>query len=157
MTPETPPTKIGAGLLFVDFDAVTKKPHVLLLRRALSSGNGGTLGLPGGNQDPGEHDLMKTARREAQEEMGENLPQFETIATFKTHRGNRGQKEYTVFVVRAQAGTMGSWMPQLNEEHTEYHWLNLTDIECRADLHPVVRILFDEPLKSAVHKAIGVL
>lgn len=41
--------KIGAGLFIVSGDMV------MLLKRHPDSGNGGTWGLPGGNQDPEDH------------------------------------------------------------------------------------------------------
>ena len=44
--------------------------EALLLRRSATSGNPGTLGLPGGNKDAEDEDLMTTALREATEEMG---------------------------------------------------------------------------------------
>lgn len=49
---------------------------MLLLKRAADSGNPLTLGLPGGNADAEDADLMATAVREAGEEMGTALPPF---------------------------------------------------------------------------------
>ena len=48
------------------------------MRRSAKSGNPCTLGLPGGNSDPGDVDLLNTALREAGEEMG-GAPRF-TVA-----------------------------------------------------------------------------
>lgn len=48
--------------------------EALLLRRSATSGNPGTLGLPGGNKDAEDEDLMTTALREAREEMGSVPP-----------------------------------------------------------------------------------
>ena len=62
--------------------------EVLLLRRA-GRHNYGTWGLPGGNADAGDADLLATARREAEEEMGPGLPPFEVVAQVLTVRGKR--------------------------------------------------------------------
>jgi hypothetical protein len=58
--PDAPPEKLGAGLL------ITCNGEVLLLQRS-SKHNFGTWGLPGGNADATDSDLLETARREATE------------------------------------------------------------------------------------------
>ena len=50
-------------------DSCRSGGEVLLLRRA-SSHNDNTWGLPGGNVEEGDPDLLATATREAAEEMG---------------------------------------------------------------------------------------
>lgn len=61
---------------------------MLLLQRT-SKHNYGTWGLPGGNADDTDADLLGTATREAREEMGEGLPRFEVVAQVLTKRGKR--------------------------------------------------------------------
>jgi len=61
---------------------------VLLLQRN-SKHNHGTWGLPGGNADATDADLLHTATREAREEMGPNLPPFEVVGQVLTKRGKR--------------------------------------------------------------------
>ena len=62
--------------------------EILLLQRT-SKHNYGTWGLPGGNADAGDADLKHTATREAQEEMGADLPAFTIVAQVLTKRGKR--------------------------------------------------------------------
>lgn len=45
--------------------------------------NNNTWGLPGGNLEPGDTDLLATAKREATEELGA-FPGFEALAELKT-------------------------------------------------------------------------
>lgn len=54
---------------------------LLLLRH--SQHNNNTWGLPGGNVEQLDLDLLETARREGTEEMGE-LPRFEVLTEIKT-------------------------------------------------------------------------
>ena len=60
------PEKVGAGILF------QHNGEVLLLKRC-SKHNDKTWGLPGGNREAADVDLLATARREAEEELG-HLP-----------------------------------------------------------------------------------
>lgn len=62
--------------------------EVLLLQRT-SKHNHGTWGLPGGNADAADADLLATATREAREEMGDGLPPFQVAASVLTKRGKR--------------------------------------------------------------------
>lgn len=136
-------------------DAVAE-PCVLLLRRALTSGNPGTLGLPGGNADVEDQgNLLVTACRESKEEMGERLPDFDVAAEILTKRGKQLQKHYTVFVAKVAHQTPEIWQPMLNEEHTEYHWIKLSDVANRKDLHPVVKRIFSPPLQTVLYEAVG--
>lgn len=61
---------------------------MLLLQRN-SRHNHGTWGLPGGNADLTDADLLHTATREAKEEMGDSVPPFEVVADVLTKRGKR--------------------------------------------------------------------
>jgi len=132
-------------------------PCGLLLRRAATSGNPLTLGLPGGNADPEDlGDLMVTACRESREEMGDVLPEFRQVACILTKRGKREQKHYTVFIVKAvDDDVQRNWTPKLNEEHTEFHWMPIKDIMERDDLHPVVSQLVEEPFREMLFRAAG--
>ena len=62
--------------------------EVLLLQRT-SKHNFGTWGLPGGNTDATDRDLLHTASREAEEEMGASVPAYEVVAEVLTQRGKR--------------------------------------------------------------------
>lgn len=130
---------------------------VLLLRRSSTSGNANTLGLPGGNADPEDADLMATAVREAQEEMGAPLPPFTVLAPpMLTRRGKRLQKHFTVFLAAMAPEVRASWTPTLNDEHTGYEWMPLSVASGRTDLHPVVaRVLQEEPHRQLVMQAAG--
>lgn len=131
---------------------------MLLLQRT-SKNNHGTFGLPGGNADAGDADLLATATREAAEEMGEGLPPFTVAASVLTKRGKRGQKHYTVFVARLAPEDRASWRPQLNEEHSAWRWFPLAELlaaNSAVPLHPVVELALLEPLhRQQVLAAIG--
>ncbi|KAL4458616.1 hypothetical protein ABPG75_013481 [Micractinium tetrahymenae] len=145
-----PAEKLGAGLL------LTCDGEVLLLRRA-GKHNFGTWGLPGGNADPGDADLLATARREAEEEMGPGVPPFEVLTQVLTTRGKRGQKHYTVFVARIGPEDRASWQPQLNEEHSDWRWFRVAELQAaNPPLHPVVALALQaSPHREAVLAAIA--
>ena len=144
--------KVGAGLLIVSppLGGEGAKPQrmALLLKRAATSGNGNTWGLPGGNSDPGETDLWETALREANEEMGEvSESGLVRLATVLTKRGKRLEKHYTVYVVEMEAWE--AYRPVLNEEHTAWEWVRLRDLLEKnktkgKKLHPVVLLAVEE-------------
>lgn len=62
--------------------------EVLLLKRT-SKNNHGSWGLPGGNADDTDADLLEVATREAREEMGPELPRFQVVESVLTKRGKR--------------------------------------------------------------------
>ena len=142
------PIKVGAGLFIVHSTASEatagssdRKYKVLLLKRSMASGNPGTWGLPGGNRDEEDNgDLYMTAVREATEEMGNTVPDdLRNMGVILTKRGKQGLKHYTVFVMETKNG---EFVPSLNEEHTEFAWVDVKSLmdgsHNRYDLHPVV-------------------
>jgi 8-oxo-dGTP pyrophosphatase MutT (NUDIX family) len=125
----------------------------LLLRRSPTSGNPNSLGLPGGNADSEDANLLETAIREATEEM--ETPPAHTLLNssnpFLTRRGKRLQKHYSVFIAEIAPETRDTWQPVLNEEHSAWEWVPLDTLHTRQDLHPVVKLLLlEEPNKSQV-------
>ena len=57
-----------------------------------------------------------------------------------TKRGKRLQKHYTVFLCALQ-GSKEAFVPQLNEEHSEWRWFQIEELRARTDVHPVVHRL----------------
>ena len=57
-----------------------------------------------------------------------------------TKRGKRLQKHYTVFLCALQ-GSKEAYVPQLNEEHSEWRWFPIEELRARTDVHPVVHRL----------------
>lgn len=99
---------------------------------------------------------MSTARREAQEEMGNGLPHFTVVDKIETKRGKRGQKHYTVFLCALTPEAKAEWAPRicLNDEHTDIKWHSLPDLRA-TNLHPVVKTVFEEDYsKPLVLKAL---
>ncbi|QDZ19756.1 Nudix hydrolase domain-containing protein [Chloropicon primus] len=134
---EWPPgcEKLGAGFAF------SCGQEVLLLKRSPNSGNPLTWGLPGGNVDKTDESLLFAAKREAVEEM-EQLPEgFEVVREVTTRRGKRLQKWYKVFVARISEAVKEAYKPALNDEHTEYKWVDVKELHM-LNLHPVVSLLF---------------
>lgn len=134
-------------------------PKVLLLKRSMTSGNPGSWGLPGGNQDEEDGgDLYVTAVRESREEMGDVLPALRQIGAVLTKRGKHSQKHYTVFLVEAEDERVReTWSPTLNEEHSEYRWFEVATLhEMVGSLHPVVAQMVEEgPFRDIVHSSVG--
>jgi 8-oxo-dGTP pyrophosphatase MutT (NUDIX family) len=83
-----------------------------------------------------KHSVVATAVREATEEMTTG-PAFITKAEILTWRGKGLQKHYTVFLAQTTQ-PREIWVPQLNEEHTDYLWMSSNEAVRRKDLHPVV-------------------
>ena len=128
---------------------------MLLLLRA-GNHNAGKWGLPGGNADATDRDLLHTATREAEEEMG-SCPAFTLGATVLTQRGKRGQKHFTVFVVSVAADVRAGFEPRLNAEHTEWRWFPfeaLDELHAHGKLHPVIALALHPPHRAAVEAAV---
>ena len=127
--------KLGAGFAFCCGQ------DVLLLKRSPKSGNPLTWGLPGGNVDKTDASFQSAAERESVEEMGRLPEGFTVIKEVTTRRGKRLQKWYKVIVARISRAVKDSFEPTLNNEHTEYRWVDVKDLHT-LQLHPVVSLLF---------------
>ncbi|PNH11842.1 hypothetical protein TSOC_001275, partial [Tetrabaena socialis] len=132
----------------------------LLLKRSAASGNPGSWGLPGGNADEVDGGkLLETAEREAREEVGALPSGLHVAGSVLTRRGKALQKHYTVFIAHAPSAARAAYLPTLNEEHTEWRWVDMAHVAALAHapkpkalvgdapaadmvLHPVVRALF---------------
>lgn len=143
----SPAAKRGAGLL------LTSGSELLLLLRN-SKHNNNTWGLPGGNVEIEDSDLLVTAKREAQEEMG-GVPEARFQNQILTKRGKNGKKHYTVFIGRLTTGARRSFQPQLNEEHSQWKWFKLDDALQLPNLHPVVQLMFSDAYKQQVVSAMA--
>lgn len=124
----------SAGLLIVSGD------RLLLLKRARSTGNGGTWGLPGGRLEFGESRYQGACRETAEE-----------VARVPDHRVAdrvcvpRNGRRYDVFICRARRRLRRRWVPDLNHEHTAFRWADLAWCRRNRDrLHPVVRALVED-------------
>jgi 8-oxo-dGTP pyrophosphatase MutT (NUDIX family) len=76
----TEPLRTAAVLLPVYRDAEGELRVVLVVRADDGGLHGGQLGLPGGKPEPGDEDLLATALREAQEEVGLRPEAVEVVA-----------------------------------------------------------------------------
>ncbi len=73
--------RTAAVLVPVFRDAVGDARVVLVVRADDGGQHGGQLGLPGGKPEPGDADLLATALREAEEEVGLSPTAVEVVAT----------------------------------------------------------------------------
>jgi 8-oxo-dGTP pyrophosphatase MutT (NUDIX family) len=119
----------------------SSKGDVLLLKRR-SKHNDATWGLPGGNEEQNDGgELLSTATREAREELG-MPPPFAVAAQLLTRRGKRLQKHYTVFIAHVDPAVRQTWVPQLNEEHSDWRWVPWGEVLAgNLPLHPVTALL----------------
>lgn len=140
------PEKLGSGFLFYCGDSL------LLLQRSSLCGNPGTWGLPGGNADSDDTSLVKTAEREAIEEIG-GLPKYTLKLQVKTMRGSQKQKHYYVFIAEVSPEDRDSFHIVLNEEHDAYRWVPV-DEALKLPLHPVVQRLLLTENKEQVKQVI---
>ena len=126
---------IAAGTVFVAPDG-----KVLLLKRAGVEGVDNYVGhwsLPGGKAEPGETP-EQAADRECVEELGNTAPvsKKKLLDRVKTPNG-------MIFHTFAQP-VHAEFQPQLNEEHTEFGWLPVSDLP--KPLHPSVGRVLRENL-----------
>ena len=71
-----------AGVLIVFFEKSPGGFHILFIRRGSSHDqdkHAGQIGFPGGKKEPGDKDMMYTAMREAEEEVGIDLSQVDVL------------------------------------------------------------------------------
>lgn len=117
----TDSTNRGAGMMFL-----TPEGLCLFLKRSADSLHPGTWNLPGGHAKDGEG-AEDAAIREASEEVGARpYGERKLINSVKTERGF----QFDTF----QQLVRHKFEPKLNEEHTEYQWLPLS--EAPQPLHP---------------------
>jgi len=129
--------KVGAGFF------VVSEGEALLLLRGKKSGNPLTWGLPGGNVDEGET-AIQTALREAEEELGEPIPNYDIKSEVVTTRGKKGDKIFTVFLVQISPQDKQTFRPKLNKEHVEYKWFSLPELQDVQNPHPIVKTLLQD-------------
>lgn len=137
----------AAGILFI---AMTEQGEAGLL---LLRGNGGdypyTWGLPAGKEEPeDEGDMLATAKREANEEIGE-LPKGAPTFLMKTiclHQPDaeypKEDVEFHTYVQRVEK----SFTPTLNYEHDGYMWFPLNEVAPQSAVQPATSVL---PLAGA--------
>jgi 8-oxo-dGTP pyrophosphatase MutT (NUDIX family) len=114
---------------------VTPEGRCLLLKRAGASDSKGTWAFPGGMAE-GEETAEQAARRECQEEIG-NQPNGD----MKQWDCTTGDKlAYTTFAHAVDK----SFVPTLNDEHDDWMWADIDDLP--DNLHPGVRKVLDKVL-----------
>ena len=116
---------VGAGCLF--YSLATKRYLFLLRNRSKYSG---TWGLPGGKIEEGES-IVDGLYREIDEEMG-SVPTFHKTIPIETFTSDDYYFNYHTFLVTVS----DEFIPQLNEEHRGYAWVDIADHP--KPLHPGV-------------------
>ncbi len=87
--------------------------RILLLLRTDRGIHGGQLGLPGGRPEPGDRDLLATALREAEEEVGLSPAQVDVLATLEPLETMATGFRVHPFLGRVPAEV--NWQPQPDE------------------------------------------
>jgi 8-oxo-dGTP pyrophosphatase MutT (NUDIX family) len=87
--------------------------RILLLLRADRGAHGGQLGLPGGRPEPGDRDLLATALREAEEEVGLPPEHVEVLAALDPVETTATGFRVHPFLGRVPADL--AWRPQPDE------------------------------------------
>jgi 8-oxo-dGTP pyrophosphatase MutT (NUDIX family) len=117
--------KEGVGCLI--YSRKTKR-YLFLLRDG--SKYAGSWALAGGKINPGER-ITEALYREVQEEISTDLSQFKTIP-IETFTSDNHKFVYYTFLISVE----NEFVPQLNNEHRGYCWVNLEDHP--RPLHPGV-------------------
>jgi len=87
--------------------------RILLLLRTDHGIHGGQLGLPGGRPEPGDRDLLATALREAEEEVGLSPAQVDVLASLEPLETMATGFRVHPFLGRVPAEVL--WQPQPDE------------------------------------------
>jgi 8-oxo-dGTP pyrophosphatase MutT (NUDIX family) len=132
---EVQPNLRAAGVMFVDDNG-----HVLLLRRS----DTGEWAFPGGELEDGESE-EDAARRECEEETGQRPGELQPW----TRRIADGV-DFTTFLSRIPE----QFEPELNDEHTDYRWEKLGDLEGNS-LDVVTGRADDADFKESDHPRAG--
>lgn len=83
---EKPPAAVLLGII------EKKEPHILLTKRSENlSSHAGQVSFPGGHWEDGDKNLISTALREADEEVGLRPEFVEVSGVLPTHRSGKGQ------------------------------------------------------------------
>jgi 8-oxo-dGTP pyrophosphatase MutT (NUDIX family) len=94
-------------------DAAGDLRLVLLVRADNGGLHGGQLGLPGGKSEPDDDDLLATALREAEEEIGLTREQVEVLGELDPVLSGPSRFRVHPFLARVPAGV--AWRPSPDE------------------------------------------
>jgi hypothetical protein len=61
-----------------------------------------------------------------------------------TKRGKHLQKHYTVFICTVKPDVRDVWEPVLNEEHSEFQWIEATTLRAQSNMHPVTELVLKD-------------
>jgi 8-oxo-dGTP pyrophosphatase MutT (NUDIX family) len=116
--------RAAVALVLAPDGQTASAPRVLLLRRSERVGDpwSGHMALPGGHEDPGDGDLLHTARRETLEEVGIDLSSAELLGHLDDVSPMRSSeiavRPFVFWTPRAPSVT-------LSDEVTEVVWVPL--------------------------------
>ena len=131
-----PPRDGATAAALIPLDLLHGEPHVLLIERATRPGDPGSgqIALPGGHVDPADADLLATAMRETEEEVGLRPEDLLTKPVFVTVREARVFRvQVAVFAAVVRPGTSVTSSPRPEEVRSTF-WLP------RSALQPAERV-----------------
>jgi 8-oxo-dGTP pyrophosphatase MutT (NUDIX family) len=118
--------KLAVASVAIVINPEDRGGSVLLIRRIERRGDpwSGQIGFPGGHRSPEDQDLVQTAIREAEEEVGIQLNQHELLGSLPlvTTRSRRVQVAPLVFVLKFAVSI------QMNREVAENFWVPLNEL-----------------------------